>query len=45
LRTGPQDQRLPTLAEQQTTNLQGSIETDLDLRLRAMGMRLTIKYS
>ena len=50
---GPQDQRLilehrqtlPTLAEQQTTNLQGNIETDLDLRLRALGMHLTIKYS
>lgn len=50
---GPQDQRtildhrqtLPTIAEQQTTNLQGNIETGMDLWNRAMGMRFTIKYS
>ena len=50
---GPQDQRivlehrktLPTFAEQQTTNLQGNIETGMDLWNRAMGMRFTIKYS
>jgi len=50
---GPQDQRtildrrqtLPTNAEQQTTNLQGNIETDMDLWNRTMGMRFTIKYS
>ena len=50
---GPQDQgiildhrqTLPTIAEQQTTNLQGNIETGMDLWNRAMGMRFTIKYS
>jgi len=50
---GPQDQRtildhrqtLPTIAEQQTTNLQGNIETGIDIRNRAMGMRFTIKDS
>jgi len=50
---GPQDQRLildhrktlPTFAEQQTTNLQGNIETGMDLWNRAMGLRFTIKYS
>jgi len=50
---GPQDQRtildprqtLPTIAEQQTTNLQGNIETVMDLWNRAMGMCFTIKYS
>jgi len=44
---GPQDQRiildhrktLRTIAEQQTTNLQGNIETGMDLWNRAMGMR------
>ena len=49
---GPQDQRtildhrqtLPTIAEQQTTNLQGNIETGMDLWNTAMGMRFTIKY-
>ena len=50
---GPQDQRtildhrqkLPTIAEQQTTNLQGNIETGMDLWNRAMGMSFIIKYS
>jgi len=50
---GPQDQRtildhrqtLPTIAEQQTTNPKGNIETGMDLRNRAMGMRFTIRYS
>jgi len=50
---GPQDQRtlldhrqtLLTIAEQQTTNLHGNIETGMDLWNRAMEMRLTIKYS
>jgi len=38
-------QTLPTIAEQQTTNLQGNIETGMDLWNRAMEMRFTIKYS
>jgi uncharacterized protein YgbK (DUF1537 family) len=50
---GPQDQRtvldhrqtLPSIAEQQTTTLQGNIETAMDLWNRAVGMRFTIKYS
>jgi len=50
---GPQDQRtildhrqtLPTIAEQQTTNPKGNIETGMDLWNRDMGMRFTIKYS
>jgi hypothetical protein len=50
---GPQNQRLTldhrqtlsTLAEQPTTNLQGNTKTGLDLRYRAMGRRLTNKYS
>jgi hypothetical protein len=50
---GHQDQRtildlrptLPTIAEQQTANLQGNFETDMDLWNRAMGMCFTIKYS
>jgi len=50
---GPQDQgtildhrqTLTTIAEQQTNNLQGDIETGMDLWNRAMGMRFTIKYS
>ena len=50
---GPQDQTtildyrqtLPTIAEQQTTNLQGNIEKGMDLWNRAMGMRFTIKYN
>jgi len=50
---GPQDQRiildhrktLPTITAQQTTTLQGNIETGLDLWNRAMGMCFTIKYS
>ena len=50
---GPQEQRtildhrqtLPTIAEEQTTNLQGNIETGMDLCIKVMGMRFTIKYS
>jgi hypothetical protein len=35
----------PIIAEQQTTNLQGNIETAMDLWNRAMGVRFTFKYS
>jgi uncharacterized protein YgbK (DUF1537 family) len=50
---GHQDQRtvldltqtLPSIAEQQTTTLQGNIGTDIDLWNRAVGMLFTIKYN
>jgi hypothetical protein len=50
---GPKDQRtvldhrqtIPSIAEQQTTTLQGNIETGMDLWNRTVGVCFTIKYS